>query len=363
MAGESRTNDPSVALDPQANPTAVEEHSPLPARLSESAFEYRFFQAVRMLQALSPDRKPVGRFADPQTEAVRFSSHQSLSYPPSEIYGLRERPGQPPKLEVNFMGVTGPVGELPVVFTAHVMERMRAKDFTTAEFFDIFNHRLISLFYRAWEKYRFTVSYERGEDGGIVHHLLDFAGIGTEGLQNRQAVSDRTLAYYAGLLSQKPRSAQTLKQILEDHFDVAVEVIQFVGAWRRLEESSQCRLDDDESFANVSTELGVGAVAGDEVWDAQSTVRLKLGPMPLARYLEFLPNGSAYPALNAVLRFYAGLEFDFEIQLVLKREDAPGCCLGAEGDAAPQLGWLTWVKSVPMDRDPNDTVYRLREEA
>lgn len=362
MAGESGAGDPSVTPVPDDNPEAATEDTRIPERLFKGAHEYRFFQAVRMLQALAPERKPVGRFADPRTEAARFTSHQSLSYPPSEIYDLKKRPGEPPAMEVSFMGLTGPVGEMPSVFTAHVMERNRAKDRTTADFFDIFNHRMVSLFYRAWEKYRFTVTYERDESGGILPYLRDIVGIGTEGLQNRQAVDDRTLAYYAGLLSQKPRSAQALKQVLQDYFQVPVEVIQFVGAWRRLEESSQCCLDDSEGFGMVSTELGVGAVAGDEVWDAQSTVRLQLGPMPIGRYLEFLPNGAAYPALNSLLHFFGGLEFDFDVQLVLRREDAPGCCLGAEGETAPQLGWLTWVKSAAMDRDPKDTVYRVRED-
>lgn len=341
---------------------AVENRRRLPERLKERPYDYRFFQAVRLLQAHPENGKPVGRFEEPAHEAARFSSHQSLGFPASEIQSFEDRSGAPPKLAVNFMGLTGPVAELPVVYTAHVMERLRARDRTTAEFFDIFNHRMISLFYRAWEKLHFPVAYERGEQGKLQHYLLDTVGMGTKGLQGRLPVEDQALAFYAGLLNQKPRSAQGLKQLLQDFFDVPVEVVQFVGAWRRLERPSQCELNDDPAFGTVSTQLGVGAVAGDEVWDAQSTVRLRIGPIRVGRYLEFLPDGRAYPALQALVRFYAGLEYDFEIQLVLKQEDAPACCLGAEGETAPRLGWLTWVKSVPMDRDPSDTIYRLREE-
>jgi type VI secretion system protein ImpH len=100
-------------------------------------------------------------------------------------------------------------------------------------------------------------------------------------------------------------------------------------------------------------------VIGDEVWDIQSRVRIKLGPLPLDRYLDFLPSGTAHAPLRALTRFFSGDGLDFEVQLILQRDEVPSCMLGAEGEQAPRLGWATWVKSAPMDRDPADTVLRL----
>lgn len=357
MASPGGQDDPAVTTPPAASPGEG-----LPARLREKPFEYRFFQAVRLLQGLAPERKPVGRFSDPSREAVRFASHNTLSYPPSEIRGLEIPEDAPPRMEVNFMGLTGPVGELPVFYTAHIMERLRSRDRTAADFFDIFNHRLISLFYRAWEKQRFAIRHERGDSSGLRQYVLDLLGLGTKGLQNRQQVEDSALVFFSGILAQRPRSAQALENLIAGYFSVPVSVIQFVGTWRKLDESSLCRLEDDPARGGFSSQLGVGAVAGDEVWDPQSAARIRIGPLALDRYLEFLPSGAAYPALRAMGQFFAGLEIDFEVQLVLKREDAPGCCLGAEGDTAPKLGWVSWVKSVPMNRDPDETVYRLQRE-
>lgn len=356
MASPGGTDDP-VVMPPRPTGAAA-----LPERLVEEPHDYRFFQAVRLLQSAPGEAAPVGGFTDPKQEAVRFASNQSLSYPASEIQKLEFEEGRPPRMEVNFFGLTGPVGELPVFYTAHVMERLRARDRTTADFFDIFNHRLISLFYRAWEKQRFPVRQERGDEGGLRHYLLDLLGLGTKGLQDRQQVEDSALVFFSGLLAQRPHSAQSLENLIAGYFDVPVSVVQFVGSWRRLDESSLCRLEEDPARASFSSQLGVGAVAGDEVWDPQSAARVRIGPLPLRRYLEFLPSGSAYPALRAMTRFFAGLEIDFEVQLVLKREDTPGCCLGAEGDTAPKLGWVTWVKSVPLDRDPDETMFRLQKE-
>jgi type VI secretion system protein ImpH len=216
---------------------------------------------------------------------VRFAAHQSIAFPASEIQAFKTRETGPPLMVVNFMGLTGPLGALPLVYTAQVMDRVRSRDTTMRDFFDLFNHRMISLFYRAWEKYRLAVAYERGKQNNVSHYLLDLIGLGTPGLQNRQAVADDALIFYSGLLSQRPRSATALRQILIDYFDVPVEIEQFAGSWYRLDIRDQCELDEGEG---ISTQLGFGAVVGDEVWYQQSRVRVRLGPLELEQYLDFV---------------------------------------------------------------------------
>jgi type VI secretion system protein ImpH len=186
--------------------------------------------------------------------------------------------------------------------------------------------------------------------------LLDLIGLGTEGLQNRQSVADDSLIYYAGLLAQWPRSASALRQVLTDYFEVPVDIEQFAGGWFQLDRETQCCFEDG---VTLSEQLGVGAVVGDEIWDQQSSVRVKLGPLTLAQYQDFLPNGTAYEPLCGLLGFFAGSEFDFEIQLILKREEVPPCELGAEAGPAPQLGWVTWMKTASFGRDPGDTLLQV----
>ncbi len=324
--------------------------------IGEEPYRFEFFQAVRVLERLLRDRTVPGRFANPQTEVVRFAAHNTTIFPASEIQSLQWRESRPPLMVVNFMGLTGPEGVLPLYYTQYVAERGRARDTAMRDFLDIFNHRMISLFYQAWERYKFTVQYERGGGDRLSHYLLDLIGLGTKGLGGRQAVPDMSLVYYAGLLGQRPRSAQALKQVIEDYFDVPAEIVQFAGAWYRLDVPSQCRF---EGGAAESEQLAVGTVVGDEIWDEQSRVRVRLGPLALEQYQDFLPTGTAYQPLRALVRFFAGNEFDFEAQLVLKREEVPGCELGRGDETAPRLGWITWAKSVAMGRDPDDTVLEL----
>ncbi len=218
---------------PPVDPGAAEV-SEIERLLREEPYGFEFFQAVRLLGLLFPERQPVGRFASLRSEVVRFGANSDYTFPASQIARMEWPQDGPPLMRVNFMGLTGPMGLLPLYYSALVRERVRARDTTLRDFFDIFNHRAISLFYQAWEKYRFTIAYERGDEDRFSRYLLDLVGIGTPGLQRRQTIPDDALLFYTGLISPQARSATALRQLLMDYFDVPVEIEQFVGAWHPL---------------------------------------------------------------------------------------------------------------------------------
>jgi type VI secretion system protein ImpH len=326
---------------------------PIARMLDAEPYRFEFFQAVRLLSRMYPGRDIAGRFNNPSEEVVRFGAHSDPSFPASEIQAL-DRSQVPARMRVNFMGLTGPLGMLPLPYTSLVRERLREKDSSMLDFFDIFNHRIISLFCLAFEKYRFAIPYERGERDRFSHHVLALIGLGTPGLQDRQDVPDDTLLFYSGLLSLHTRSAVALRQLLMDYYNVPVEIEQFVGVWRPVETNSQCSFSEENDY---SERLGFGAIVGDEIWDQQSRVRIRLGPLTMRQYVDFLPGGEAHRRIRALTAFYAGGEYDMELQLVLKRDEVPPCELNAaEG---PRLGWTSWVKSAEFTRDPGETILEL----
>lgn len=325
--------------------------------LEEEPFRVQFFQAVRMLQRMEHDRKPVGHFITPRGETIRFSSLPSLAFPPSEIYSLERTEDGQMKMTVQFMGICAAISVMPSPYTELVLQRIREKDHAMADFFDIFNHRLISFFYRGWEKYRFFIGYENALEDRMSPRLLDMMGLGTGGLRGRVGVPDEACLNYVGLLARHVRSAASLQQILEDYFGVAVQVRQFAGTWRKLRPENQTSFS---GLGGASERLGVGVVAGDEVWDHHGRIRVVLGPMRFERYLTFLPGQEAHRELCAWLRFFSNRTYETEVQLVLEREDAPGCHLGADGPDRPQLGWVSWLKAKPMQRNPADATYLVQ---
>jgi type VI secretion system protein ImpH len=315
-----------------------------------------FFQAVQLLERMYPDREPVGSFVLPSREVVRFAVYNRIGFPASEIQSIEWPEDGPPIMSVNFLGLTGPSAVLPHIYTLLIVERRWARDRTLQDFLDIFHHRIISFFYRARRKYRVASGLASSEHR-VTDYLKDLTGIGTPGLQDRQNVADQSLLYYTGILGLQPRSAICFEHLLQDYFGLPAEIQQFVGAWYDLPRYAQCELMDEDRAAR---QLGMGAVAGDQVWDHSSKARIRIGPVTLERYREFLPGAPAYQALAALARFYSGGQIDFDVQLVLARDEVPEYELGGE-DELP-LGLCSWAKTGEFEHDPDDAILSLGDE-
>lgn len=332
----------------------------------ETACEFEFFQAVRLLNLLSPARNAVGHGVRPCSEVVRFSSVQSLSFPASEIHEIRRptpvedcRESDPPTMTVAFMGLTGPQGTLPAAYSEEVLSRNHKKKSATAAFFDIFNHRLISLFYRVWEKHHVAASFEKGTSTGLVQYLFDLLGMGTEGLRNRLLIADQALLPYAGLLAQRPRSAAALEGILRDYFTVPVGIEQFRGQWFALADESLSYMEED----GPHNALG-GAVAGDAAWNPQAGIRIVLGPLGYERFVAFLPGKRAALELNEIVGFFLGPRIQFDVQLILLAGEVPVCEARDDGHRPPMLGLTSWLgRETDSGKDEDDLILPNLAEA
>jgi type VI secretion system protein ImpH len=333
--------------------------SDLKADLTQGGFRFDFFQAVRLLARVYPDRQQVGKTANPSKEVVRFRAHQSLAFPPSAIHQIRQARDErgPAEMTVAFMGLTGPQGVLPRYYSELMLERLHAKDQTLRDFFDLFNHRMISLFFRAWEKHRCAVGFEqgllKGKEDRFAQTLFALAGLGTEGLRERLTIDDRSVLRYIGLLGQRPRSAAALERCLGDYFEVPVRVRQFVGAWLTLEEAEWTTI----GVTGRNNLLGQSALAGTEIWDQQAAFKVELGPLEFEQFDRLLPSGQAYPTLVQLTKLFAGPELDFEVQLRLRADEVPPTRLRSTETYAPRLGWTTWLKTKPFDHHADDVKF------
>ena len=351
----TQSGNPGAAVDPeQPGEERLEQFRKL---LEQEPFRVEFFQAVRMLERMESDRDPVGYFVAPSGETLRFSALASLNFPPSQLYDIQRLPSGQLLMTVQFMGLCAAVSSLPVTYTELVLARNREKDHAIADFFDLFNHRMISLFYRGWQKYRFFIGYEKGGADMLSPRLMDFLGLGTEGLSGRSGMGDRASLNYVALLGRHTRTAGSLKRLLEDYFEVPVTIHQFAGTWRSIPPENRTCFT---GAGCASERLGFGVIAGEEVWDHHGRIGVALGPMSFEQYSSFLPGRDGHRALAAWLRFYSNGGYETEVKLILHRDEAPDCQLGDRSEQQPRLGLVSWLKTKPLHRDPGDATYLIQ---
>jgi type VI secretion system protein ImpH len=323
--------------------------------LFNEPYRFNVFQAVRLLSLMSPDRARVGADGPPRREVARFHALASLAFPASEVPELKPpaADGAPTDMTVAFFGLTGPTGVLPYHYTELLIERLREGDRTAAAFFDLFNHRMTSLFVRAWEKYRPALVREWGGPDPLARALFSLMGLATPGLKGRHEFPDDALLFHAAAFAQRRRPAVVLEQLLADYFGEAVEVRQFSGRWLKLDAVDRSVLGAEGPHNGLGTSL----VLGGRVWDEQGKFRLRLGPLTYERFLAFSPDARDFRALCQMTRLFVDGGLDFDVQLVLKAEEVPTCRLSAAPGAGSRVGRNAWVKARPSAADAGNAVF------
>jgi type VI secretion system protein ImpH len=303
--------------------------------LEEKPYQYDFFQALRRLECLFPRMPRIGQALRPVDEPVRLGQEPALTFAPSSVTSFKTPAGATvPRMEVRFFGLLGPNGPLPLHLTEFARGRsIHAGDHALVRFLDIFHHRFLALFYRAWAQAQPTVSLDRPQEDRFSFYAGSLFGLGETSLRQRDAVEDFAKLYFSGLLARHVRNRDGLVALLTGYFRLPVSVEEFTGHWMTLQEEDRTRL------GRASAKLGSGAVLGSRVWDCQHKFRIRLGPLDLAQYESFLPGGSALPKLVAWVRQYLCFELEWDVRLVLKGEQITQTRLGKFG----RLGWTTWL--------------------
>lgn len=313
--------------------------------LFEEGHRFTFFQVMRILERLYPDRIPLAEDVEPEREVARIRCEIAPGFAAGDVQTVRgEDPGEPAEVRVNFMGLAGPNAPLPTSFSEVVYDRAIRGDTGPRDFLDLFNHRMVSLFYRARKKYRPPLDHEPPHQGRVARTLFSFLGLGTPALRHRLRVEDRSLLPYTGLFLGN-RSMIGLERLVAHHFGFAVRVDPFHGAWHTLEEHQLTRIGLGRRGRNHT--LGIDTVLGGRVWEQRVAFELRCGPMTLRQLLGVLPTARGHGDMVDLVSFYAGDELDFHLRYELRREEIPPLRLGRASDA--RLGWSTRLESPKGD--------------
>jgi type VI secretion system protein ImpH len=333
MARHTRQAPDPVAPDARA----------LEAALHERPFDFEFFEAMRRIECAYPHRPRLGHSTKPAEDPVRLAHAATLEFQSRSIESFEPGvAGAPGRLHGLFLGLFGTNGPLPLHLTEHAVDRQRnAHDRTLVAFADIFHHRMLSLFYRAWADAQPTVQFDRPEEDRFRIYVGALIGIGTPELERRDALPDQYKRFFAGRLVAQARNAEGLKGFIEHYFSVPVRVIEFMVGWMALPPDAHLRM------GTAMASMGRNAMLGAQVRGAQQRFRLRIGPLSLNEFNRFLPGGDALGQLAAAVKLYVGAEMGWDVQLVLKKDEVPATHLGRSG----RMGFSTWMGRYPKPAD------------
>lgn len=327
--------------------------------LLEDVCSFNFFKAVHLLEGYGGD-KALGKKLSPGDDPVRFRVKPGFAFPASDILALQNGNKNPdPVMTVNFMGLIGPQGVLPHWYNAYAQESNHKKDFAFTDFLDLFHHRILSLFYLAWKKYRLSENYRPDGSDAISESLAGFIGMGDQ-VQKADPdfvkISKRRLIYFAGLTSRNVPTPSAIETIIANATGVPVHVKQFVERMIPLHEH------DRTCLGKANSTLNKDALCGARVRDASSFFTVELGPMSWKKYVAFQPRSRNLTMVRKLITYIAGLEYEFDIHLILKGREIPSLQLGGGKKGNPILGRTILLKRADKAYQKNVVVKEIIEE-
>jgi type VI secretion system protein ImpH len=320
----------AAARGPAADPVSTLEE----LRSQPEAFS--LFAAVRALEAIHVDRPRIGEAPRAAAEQFRFSQSPHLEFAPSEIRSLTEQRAW--RLEQYVFGVFGPNGALPLHLTELAAERARHfDDPTIRDFVNLFQHRLTSLFYRAWAESEPVAQADRPADDRFRLGLAALTGLDSPAAMRRDKVDDGAKLARAGLFASCARSVDALETLLSDYFVLDVRVRSYVPRWLDIPGDALLRLGGPRDAAT----LGQGATLGGSTWQANQSFEIVIGPVDLVVLNWLLPGSPALEELRDLVRLFTNDEWQWQLRILVRRESVHGVKLGADA----RLGWTSWLGS------------------
>jgi type VI secretion system protein ImpH len=323
--------------------------------LAGKARSFSFFQLIRLLERHSRSGVRVGGRGPAEAEGLRFRSDTSLGFPATDVCSVEFVPARMNarrrlRITTAFLGLYGSSSPLPSFYSEEILwedpDNSRMRDFL-----DIFHHRLISLFYRCWCKYRYPIEFEHGKDDPITPRLFSLTCLGSQALVRETGLPDSwRLLHFAGLFHRQPHSSSDLERVVSDYFDgLPIEVEECIGRWIPTHQEQK------PSLGLRNCRLGVDCSIGDRVYGRMTSFCIWVGPCDYEQMLDFLPDQDNYSVLRCIVGLFVKDALEFDVGLRVR--NLPQLRLSSVFPGpAPRLGWNSWLFSGVPEKEREEAV-------
>ena len=300
----------------------------LVALLEAEGRRFSFFQAIQLLHRLIPDTTAVGELGPPHMEPVRFRHDPSMQFHAGDVESIqiKQQKGTVRAIvTTSFLGLTGTVTPLATVFAEEVLRAEALDESSLRNFYDLFHHRLISLFYRTWKKYRFTAGFHADASDPFTRRMMSFVGMDIAGAVPKRGLEPLEVLALTPMIATRTRPARTLQIVLERVLPgTKIGVEPFVPRRVQIREDDRCLVSSQNNV------LGVNFAIGRTVADRSGRFRVLVGPVNYAMFEDLMPGGRQHSRLRDVIFQFAPAHLEPELELIMGTDDAPRFQLGSE---------------------------------
>ena len=294
-----------------------------------------FYRFCQLLEQWNPNAPSPGSQQTPRYDVVRFRPHPGMGFPAGELKNAQyhpERPQLPPTVRVTFMGLYGVESPLPTAYQDDIAQRQEGAD-VAAEFLDIFNHRLITQFYRIWRKYSYPATFRPGGVDDTSQYLLGLTGLAIRGCAEQVGTPISRFLALLGIMRMPTRTVEgisSLVYLLSPATRVTVTPhdrhVVLLPQALRMQSQNPVALSDSP-------------VMGQRMVDVNSQVLITLATDDPHEVREWLPGGHLHHDFLALMHVYLGARINARLQLCIPRSALPDAQLSSKTqDIAVQLG-------------------------
>ena len=295
----------------------MEREPQLPyARLKNAVGEYlpytSFYRFLHWLEQTHPQSPPLGSTSLIEQDLVRLRPHPGMGFPVSELKGIEAYPDENssalPTVRTTFLGLYGVDSPLPTGYIDDIAQQ-RDGHLALEHFLDIFNHRILTQFYRIWRKHAYPATFTTGGSDKISQSILGWAGLGIPGCAEHITMPLARFLALPGIIRQPSRTAEGICALVK---------LLATNTQTTVQRHVKRRMTTAASSISPGITLAERPVIGSYGWDINSMVEIQLATEDKQEARQWLPPGSTLlHDLLGMLRVYLGWRLDARITLTL----------------------------------------------
>ncbi len=336
--------------------TPTDHLTALLAEVEADPTRWGAFAFWRGVDAATPAGPKIGEALDPAREAVDFAHQPSQDFPRTTLAAFV--PGKRrPMARSQHLGLTGPMGALPIHLTElAIFERRKKGDTPFADFLDLISARALQRFYRAWAEADRCAQADRPADDRFAGYVgavsgaadLSFVDAATRPRPDKSgdAFDGWRRLPYAGFLA-GVRSAAVVGDLLSHLLERPVKVVETVGRWRPIAPDART------TIGRAHAAIGRGATLGSRFYAVEFDVAFEIGVAAMDGLTDLLPGGHANRLLGEAARAALPGHLDWSARVTIAEPAIAPARLGTT-----RLGWTSWVAPRGTARTRRDLALR-----